>query len=186
MASQRRTVVRRSVVEPIRNTQSGPSSNDGLITARRAGERRLNGAREPPDNRGLLLGPHPSTSGEVGGELALSPALDSAPSAAEPRRPESPFRPMSKIVATPDSSRIGAADLMGDVPTLHSEDRRGTTPEPVTPWGFKSGAQATQSPRDAHQALPGPPWGFKSVSKLSTCSEQGEHRVDVSEERHRT
>ncbi len=60
-------------------------------------------------------------------------------------------------------------------------------PEPVTsPWGFKSVAQAVRSPRDAHQALRGKPWGFKSVSNLSTCSEQGEHRVVVSEDRHRT
>jgi hypothetical protein len=33
----------------------------------------------------------------------------------------------------------------------------------------------------AHQVLLGGRWGFKSVSKLSTCPEQGKHRVDVSE-----
>ena len=80
----------------------------------------------------------------------------------------------------------GQPDLVGDVPKpCTATTGEELTPEPVTsPWGFKSVAQAVRFPRVAHQALRGKPWGFKSLSNLSTCSEQGEHRVDVSEDRH--
>ena len=51
----------------------------------------------------------------------------------------------------------------------------------TSPWGFKSVARAVRFPRHSHQALRGRPRGFKSVSNLSTCSEQGERCVEVSE-----
>jgi hypothetical protein len=75
----------------------------------------------------------------------------------------------------------------GGAQTLHSEDWRGTSPRPCdVAVGVQVGGSAVRFPRDAHQARRGKPRGFKSVSNLSTCSEQGEHRVDVSEDRHRT
>ena len=77
---------------------------------------------------------------------------------------------------------------VGDVPNpCTARTGEEGTPDLVTsPWGFKSVGSAVRFARDAHQALRGKPWGFKSVSNLSTCSEQGEHRVDVSEDRHHT
>ena len=40
------------------------------------------------------------------------------------------------------------------------------------------GVQVGVRPADRSPGLRGQPWGFKSGSKLSTCSEQGEHRVE--------
>ena len=58
-------------------------------------------------------------------------------------------------IRTPDTARIQAADLVGDVPKpLHREERASaTTAEPVTSsWGFNSVAQAVRFTR---RRLPG-------------------------------
>ena len=169
-----------SAARPPDGAPNGPaevSSNDGGYPGLpRPLPPRLDDAGGPAgDNVDASAERDPSTSGKVGGEIARS-ALSIVRRcgrswACKPVRPRS--------LALPIPRGFGRPDLVGH-PAQRVPARN--YPEPSTsPWGFKSMAQAVRFPRDSHQALRGEPRGFKSVSKLSTCSEQGEHRVDVSE-----
>ena len=147
------------------------------IPASRVMERRPARAGEPAEYSQCSADAVPSTSGEVARRDRSIKRVSSA-------QPRTSGRVLEALFADEPGARdyaaIRAAERMGELrnpPRRASRDVRG---------GSSRRCRPADSGKATHQVFLGEPWGFKSVSKLSTCSEQGKRRVDVSEDRHHT